>query len=114
MALNITHQPAGVYEFGSKTVEINGNQYILQDFSISRPSNIVELEGSQGEVIACVSVQKLEELSGSFVKETAKPDPALGDTFTLEGKEYFLVETSESRSNGSFAIISFSAREVIS
>ena len=72
------------------------------------------MQGSQGEDIAMVAIQRLEELSGTFVKETAKADPALGDEFDLEGKTYVVVETSESRSNGEFATLSFSAREKLS
>ena len=108
---NVTITPSGKYVFGSQSVTINAVEYILQDFSITRPSEITELNGSQGETIAVVAVQKLEELSGTFVKESGKADPTLGDEFELEGKTYFITETSESRSNGEFATLSFSARE---
>ena len=108
---NVTITPAGKYVFGSKSVTINAVDYVLQDFSITRPSEVTELNGSSGETIAVVAVQKLEELSGTFVKESGKTDPALGDEFDLEGKTYFITETSESRSNGEFATLSFSARE---
>ena len=107
----VTITPANTYEFGSKVVSISAVDYVLQDFTITRPSEVTELNGSQGETIAVVAVQKLEELSGTFVKETAKADPVIGDEFTLGSKTYFITETSESRSNGEFATISFSARE---
>ena len=111
---NVTITPDGKYVFGSKVVTINAQDYVLQDFTITRPSEVTELNGSQGETIAVVAVQKLEELSGTFVKESTKPDPVLGDEFDLEGKTYFVTETSESRSNGEFATLSFSAREKLS
>jgi|11_taG_2_1085331.scaffolds.fasta_scaffold18753_2 hypothetical protein len=111
---NVTITPNGKYVFGSKSVNINAVEYILQDFSITRPAEVTELNGSQGETIAVVAVQKLEELSGTFVKESGKPDPSLGMEFDLEGKTYFITETSESRSNGEFATLSFSAREKLS
>ena len=111
MSNHVTINPAGVYVFGSQTVEINGISYVLQDFTITRPSEITELNGSQGETIAVVAVQKLEEVSGTFVKEQAQADPVLGDEFTIDNKVYWVADTSESRSNGEFATISFSARE---
>jgi len=111
---NVSITPSGKYVFGSQSVTINSVDYVLQDFTITRPSEVTELNGSQGETIAVVAVQKLEELSGTFVKELSKADPALGDEFTLENKDYFITETSESRSNGEFATLSFSAREKLS
>ena len=111
---NVTITPDGKYVFGSKVVTINAQDYVLQDFTITRPSNITELNGDMGQTIAVVAVQKLEELSGTFVKETNKPDPALGDEFVLEGKTYFCTSVSESRSNGEFATLSFDAREKLS
>ena len=108
---NISITPSNRFIFGSMVVTISGEDFVLQDFSISKPSSITELNGSSGEVIAVVAVQQLEELSGTFVKELSKADPALGDEFVLEGKTYFITETSESRSNGEFATLSFSARE---
>ena len=111
---NVSITPSGKYVFGSQSVTINSVDYVLQDFTITRPSEVTELNGSSGETIAVVAVQKLEELSGTFVKELSKADPALGDEFNLEGKDYFITETSESRSNGEFATLSFSAREKLS
>ena len=108
---NVSITPSGKYVFGSMVATISGTDYVLQDFSISRPSEITELNGSQGETIAVVSVEKLSELSGTFVKESSKADPSLGDEFVIDGKTYFITETSESRSNGEFATLSFSARE---
>ena len=83
---NVSITPSGKYVFGSQSVTINSVDYVLQDFTITRPSEVTELNGSQGETIAVVAVQKLEELSGTFVKELSKADPALGDEFTLETK----------------------------
>lgn len=111
MSNHIVINPSNTYVFGSQNISIAGISYVLTDFSITRPSEITELKGAQGQTIAVVSIQSLEELSGSFVKEVAKADPSLGDEFTLDGKTYFITETSESRSNGEFATISFSARE---
>jgi len=114
MTASVTVTPEGKYVFGSQSVSINSESYVLQDFTITRPSEVTELNGSQGETIAVVAVQKLEELSGTFVKEQSKADPVLGDEFTLGSKTYFVTETSESRSNGEFATLSFSAREKLS
>ena len=111
---NVSITPSGKYVFGSQSVTINAVEYVLQDFTISRPSEVTTLNGSQGEEIAVVAVQRLEELSGTFVKEQSKADPALGDEFAIDGKTYFITETSESRSNGEFATLSFSAREKLS
>lgn len=111
---NVTITPDGKYVFGSKVVTINAQDYVLQDFTITRPSEVTELNGDMGQTIAVVAVQKLEELSGTFVKESSKADPKLGDEFDLEGKTYFVVDTSDSFSNGEFATISFSAREKLS
>lgn len=97
MPANVSITPSGVFVFGSKTVEINGVSYVLQDFTVSKPSNVSELQGSQGETIAVVAVEALGQISGTFVKEQNKPDPALGDQFTLDGVTYFVTETSESR-----------------
>lgn len=111
MTAQITINPSNKYVFGSKVVTINAQDYVMQDFSINRPSSVTTLQGSFGEEIACVAVQQMEELSGTFVKESAKADPKLGDEFELEGKTFFIIESSESRSNGEFATLSFSARE---
>lgn len=111
MTANVTINPPNKYLFGSKVLSVGTEQFVLQDYSLVRPSEVTELNGSMGETIAIVAVQKSSEISGTFVKESAKTDPALGAEFTLDGTTYFITETSESRSNGEFATLSFSARE---
>ena len=72
---NVSITPSGKYVFGSQSVTINSVDYVLQDFTITRPSEVTELNGSQGETIAVAAVQKLEELSGTFVKEVKQSRP---------------------------------------
>jgi hypothetical protein len=109
--MTISINPPNKFVFGSMVVTIGAEDFILQDYSLNRPSEVTELNGSQGQTIAVVAVQKSAEISGTFVKESAKTDPALGAEFTLDGVTYFIISTSESRSNGEFATISFDARE---
>ena len=74
MTANITINPANKYVFGSKVVTIGTEEFVLQDYSLSRPSEVTELNGSSGETICVVAVQKSAEISGTFVKESAKTD----------------------------------------
>jgi hypothetical protein len=114
MPANVTITPSGTFVYGSTSVTIGSTSYVLQDFTVNKPSNVSELQGSQGETIAVVSVEGLREISGTFVKEQSKPDPELGDQFTVDGVTYFVSSTSESRSNGEFATLSFEGKEVLS
>ena len=112
--MTVTITPSNRFIFGSKVITLAGNEYVLQDFTITRPSSVTELNGDMGQTIAVVSVTKLEELSGTFVKELSKPDPAVGDEFNLEGKDFFIVQVQETRANGEFATLSFEAKEKLS
>jgi hypothetical protein len=99
------------YTFGGAVIDIDGNNYLLQDFSVSEGTNVIELEGSDGSVISQVFVGRPKELSGTAVVDASNPNLTQGQEFALEGVNYLVTETSVSRSNGSFATQSFSARE---
>ena len=105
------------YQFGGLVTSINGQEYIFQELTVSNGTNVIELEGSQGEVISQVFVGRPKEASGTAILETGTSLLKRGDEFTAEliqgsGDVTFIVtETSVSKSNGAFSTQSFSARE---
>jgi hypothetical protein len=105
------------YQFGGLVTTINGQQYIFQELTVSNGTNVIELEGSQGEVISQVFIGRPKEASGTAILETDTALLVRGDEFTAElvagqGTSTFLItETSISKSNGAFSTQTFSARE---
>jgi len=116
MADNITIDGDN-YQFGGLVTTINGNEYIFQELTVSTGTNVIELEGSQGEVISQVFVGRPKEASGTAILETDTALLVRGDEFTAElvsgqGITTFIItETSISKSNGAFSTQTFSARE---
>lgn len=102
------------YSFGGLTTSINGGTYLFQDISVSEGTNVIELEGSQGEVISQVFVSRPAEASGTAVVSNDTPLLKQGDEFTMDlggtGATFLVTETSISKSNGAFTTQSFSAR----
>ena len=105
------------YSFGGLVVSIAGNEYLFQEISVSEGTNVIELEGSDGDVISQVFVGRPREASGTAVVENDTPLLKRGDEFsftvhpTEAGDTVFLItETSVSKSNGSFSTQTFSAR----
>ena len=99
-------------EFGGISVNAGGGAVLLQDFSISEGTNIVELEGAEGEVIAQAFVQRPREMSGTAVSDGAGTF-SRGDTFQYDGGTWLVIETTQNRSNGAFATQGFTAREKV-
>lgn len=99
-------------QFGGVSVNAGGGDMLLQDFTISNGTNVVELEGAEGEVIAQAFIARPEEMSGTAVSD-GNGSFTRGDEFSYDGKTWIVTETSQSRSNGSFATQSFTARTKI-
>lgn len=105
------------YQFGGLVTTINGQQYIFQELTVSNGTNVIELEGSQGEVVSQVFIGRPKEATGTAILEKDTSLLKRGDEFTAElvdgaGTTSFLVtETSITKSNGAFSTQSFSARE---
>lgn len=99
-------------EFGGISVDAGGGSVLLQDFSISEGTNVVELEGDQGQVIAQAFVQRPREMSGTAVSDGSGTFTR-GDTFNYDGGNWLVIETTQNRSNGAFATQGFTAREKV-
>lgn len=99
-------------EFGGVSVDAGGGSVLLQDFSISEGTNVVELEGDQGQVIAQAFVQRPREMSGTAVSDGSGTFTR-GDEFTYDGGTWLVIETTQNRSNGAFATQGFTAREKV-
>jgi len=105
------------YQFGGLVTSINGNEYIFQELTVSNGTNVIELEGSQGEVVSQVFIGRPKEASGTAILEKDTALLQRGDEFSAEliegaGSTNFLItETSVTKSNGAFSTQSFSARE---
>lgn len=99
-------------EFGGVSVDAGGGIMLLQDFTISNGTNVVELEGDEGQVIAQAFIERPEEMSGTAVSD-GTGNFTRGDDFLYDSKTWIITETSQSRSNGSFATQSFTARTKI-
>lgn len=116
MADNITIDGDN-YQFGGLVTTINGQEYIFQELSVTNGTNVIELEGSQGEVISQVFVGRPKEASGTAILEIDTDPLKRGDEFTAElvtgqgTTTFFVTETSITKSNGAFSTQSFSARE---
>jgi len=105
------------YSFGGLVVSIAGNEYLFQEISVSEGTNVIELEGSDGDVISQVFVGRPREASGTAVVENDTPLLKRGDefSFTVHPTEsadtvFLITETSVSKSNGAFSTQTFSAR----
>ena len=105
------------YSFGGLVTTIGGNEYLFQEISVSEGTNVIELEGSEGEVISQVFVARPKEASGTAVVENDTPLLKQGDEFSFKIHEldnsdttFLVTETSISKSNGSFTTQSFSAK----
>ncbi len=99
-------------EFGGISVDAGGGSVLLQDFTISDGTNVVELEGDQGQVIAQAFVQRPKEMTGTAVSDGSGTFTR-GNEFDYNGTTFIVTETSQSRSNGSFATQGFTARQKI-
>ena len=99
-------------QFGGVSVDAGGGNMLLQDFTISNGTNVVELEGAEGEVIAQAFIARPKEMTGTAVSDGTGTF-SRGSTFGYEGDTWIVTETSQSRSNGSFATQSFTARTQI-
>ncbi len=105
------------YSFGGLVVQISGREYLFQEISVSEATNVIELEGSDGDIISQVFVGRPREASGTAVVENDTALLKRGDEFSFQvhpiesGDTTFLItETSVSKSNGAFSTQSFSAR----
>lgn len=105
------------YDFGGIETSINGATYIFQDITVSDGTNIIELEGAQGETVSQVFVGRPKEVSGTAILKKDTSLLARGDEFSNDGipgagsTTFIITETSVTKSNGAFATQSFSARE---
>ena len=106
---NVTLDANG-QEFGGINVTINGTNFLFQDFTTSESTNVVELDGDQGQAIAQAFIARPKEISGTSVADGGG-QLVQGNEFTHGGTTYIVTETSVSRSNGAFATQSFSARQ---
>ena len=105
------------YSFGGLVLTINGNEYLFEDISISEGTNVIELEGSDGDVISQVFVGRPKEASGTAVVENDTALLKRGDEFSFvihpldsSTTTFLVTETSITKSNGAFTTQSFSAR----
>ena len=83
---------------------------LFQDFTTSESSNVVELEGDKGQVIAQAFIKRPKEMTGTAVSDGSGTF-SRGAEFSHDGTNYIVSEVSETRSNGAFATQSFTARE---
>ena len=109
---NVTLDAEQGLEFGGISVTIDGTEFMFQDFSESSSTNVVELDGEEGQAIAQAFIGRPKEISGTAVTK-GSGRLTRGNEFSHDGITYIITETSVSRSNGSFATQSFSAREKI-
>jgi hypothetical protein len=105
------------YSFGGLVVTISGNEYLFQEISVSEGTNVIELEGSDGDIISQVFVGRPREASGTAVVENDTPLLKRGDEFSFlvhdteqNNTTFLITETSVTKSNGAFSTQSFSAR----
>ena len=105
------------YSFGGLVVNINGNDYLFQEISVSEGTNVIELEGSDGDLISQVFVGRPREASGTAVVENDTALLKRGDEFSFQvhptensNTTFLVTETSVTKSNGAFSTQSFSAR----
>ena len=103
--------------FGGLVVGINGNDYLFQEISVSEGTNVIELEGSDGDIISQVFVGRPREASGTAVVENDTALLKRGDEFSFQvhptensNTTFLVTETSVTKSNGAFSTQSFSAR----
>lgn len=105
------------YQFGGLVTTINSQEYIFQELTLTNGTNIIELEGSQGEVLSQVFIGRPVECSGTAILEKDTNLLKRGDEFTAslvqgaDEKTFLITETSVTKSNGAFSTQSFSARE---
>ena len=105
------------FSFGGLVVTINGNEYLFQEISVSEGTNVIELEGTDGDVISQVFVGRPREASGTAVVENDTALLKRGDAFSFQvhpteaaDTTFLITETSITKSNGAFSTQSFSAR----
>jgi hypothetical protein len=105
------------YSFGGLVVTIAGNEYLFQEIGISEGTNVIELEGTDGDIISQVFVGRPREASGTAVVENDTPLLKRGDEFSFQvhaledaDTTFLVTETSITKSNGAFTTQSFSAR----
>lgn len=105
------------YSFGGLVVAIAGNDYLFQEIGISEGTNVIELEGTDGDIISQVFVGRPREASGTAVVENDTPLLKRGDEFSFQvhplessNTTFLVTETSITKSNGAFTTQSFSAR----
>jgi hypothetical protein len=99
-------------DFGGISVDVGSGSVLLQDFSVTEGTNIIELEGDQGQVVAQAFVQRPREMSGTAVSDGTGTFTR-GDEFTYNARTWMVIETTQNRSNGAFATQGFTAREKI-
>jgi hypothetical protein len=99
-------------DFGGISVDVGSGSVLLQDFSVTEGTNIIELEGDQGQVVAQAFVQRPREMSGTAVSDGTATFTR-GDEFDYNSKTWMVIETTQNRSNGAFATQGFTAREKI-
>tara|TARA_B100000902_G_C27307473_1_gene916360 strand:- start:1284 stop:1640 length:357 start_codon:yes stop_codon:yes gene_type:complete len=105
------------YSFGGLVLTINTEEYLFQEISVSEGTNVIELEGSDGDIISQVFVGRPREASGTAVVENDTPLLKRGDEFSFKvhatetsDTTFLVTETSITKSNGAFSTQSFSAR----
>ena len=67
------------FSFGGLVVTISGEDYLFQEISVSEGTNVIELEGTDGDVISQVFVGRPREASGTAVVENDTPLLKRGD-----------------------------------
>ena len=72
------------YSFGGLVVTIAGNEYLFQEIGISEGTNVIELEGTDGDIISQVFVGRPREASGTAVVENDTPLLKRGDEFSFQ------------------------------
>jgi hypothetical protein len=105
------------YSFGGLVVTINSNEYLFQEISVSEGTNVIELEGTDGDIISQVFVGRPREASGTAVVENDTNLLKRGDEFSFQvhptesdNTTFLITDTSITKSNGAFSTQTFSAR----
>jgi len=75
--------------FGIETKEITlagGGQYVVESFSLTSPSNRVDLDNGDGEALGSTIVPQRQEASITIQVGDQTTSPVIGDTASYAGK----------------------------
>lgn len=85
----------GNMPYGSRVLTVNGNTYIADDFTINRPSNLVERPGEFGQPTGWVLVPTLPTGSATLqLATTSTPLPEVGMSFVVDAETFMLNSVS--------------------